>query len=83
MGGGGPKSTLCPVCTDIIIACKIVYMSGFAEIKQQTRGNRDLSSFAKIKLQTYIYIRHVGRILLLVLLKGLLIVIMSGFEGLL
>jgi len=51
-------------------------MSSVAEIKHQTRG-----SVAKRKVQTYIYIRHVGRSRLLVLLKGLLIFIMSGIEG--
>ena len=84
MGGASPKSaTLCPVRRATIIACKIVYMSGFAEIKHQTRGKWDLSSFAKRKLQTYICIRHVGRSHPMVLLKGLLIVLMSGLEGLL
>ena len=58
-------------------------MSEFAEIKHETRGNWDLSSFAKRKLETYIYIRHVGCMNPLVLLKGLLIVLMSGLEGLL
>jgi len=53
-------------------------MSVFTEIKHQTRVKWDLSSFAKRKLQTYIYISHVGRSLLLVLLKGLLEVLISG-----
>ena len=79
MGGASPKSaTFCPVRIATIIACKIVYMSGFAEIKHETRGKWDLSSFSKRKLQTYIYIRHVGRSLLLVLLKGLVKVLISG-----
>ena len=28
-------------------ACKIVYMSGFAKINHETRGNWDLSSFVE------------------------------------
>ena len=56
MGGGGPKSILCPVCTDIIIACKIVYMPGFAEIKHETRGYWDLYLLQKESLKlTFTY----------------------------
>ena len=58
-------------------------MSDFAEIKHETRANWDLSSFVKRKLETYRYICHVGRSLLLVLLKGLLIVLMSDVEDIL
>jgi hypothetical protein len=56
-------------------------MSGFAKIKHQTRGKWNLSSFEKRKVQTYIYIRHVGCERLLVPLKGLLIFFMFSIEG--
>jgi hypothetical protein len=64
-----------------IDAYKIVYMSDFAEIKHQTRGKWDLSSFVKRKVETYMYIRHVLLELPLVPVKGLLIFLMSGHVG--
>ena len=64
-----------------IDACKIVYMSVFAEMKHQTRGKWDLSSFAKRKVETYMDIRHVLLELPLVPVKGHLIFLMSGHVG--
>jgi hypothetical protein len=67
-----------PVAKAIISACKIGYMSGFVEKKHQTEIYHLL---AKRKIETYFYIRHVGRMLVIPLRRGLLILIMTGFEG--
>ena len=67
-----------PVDKAVISACKIGYKSGFAEIKHQTETCHLL---ARRKIQTYSYIRHVGRILLIPLCSGLLIRFITGFEG--
>ena len=80
-GGHGPNSTVCPVSLAIIDVCKIVYMSVFAEMKHQTRGKWDLSSFAKTKVGTYMYICHVLHEVLLVLVEGHLIFLMSDHVG--
>jgi hypothetical protein len=54
MGGCSPKSKLCPVRIDIIIACKIVYMSGSAEIKLGESGTCHLLQKERFKL-TFTY----------------------------
>jgi hypothetical protein len=56
-------------------------MSVFAEMKHQNRGKWDLSSFAKRKVGTYMYICHVLLELLLLPVKGHLIFLMSGHVG--